>query len=131
MSNKPTYRYTPYELLLCRIDEDCDTEKHPNGQTKLFSYNADGFAETVNDEMHHLNDDTWMSEKLRASIIPIPMDEKPIHKTLLKIVENYISEEIKIAEETGYTDDICEGRRELAVSLQELLANARKEVADV
>jgi lactam utilization protein B len=59
------------------------------------------------------------------------MGEKPIHKQLLKIVENYISEEIKIAEETGYTDDICEGRREMAVAIQELLANARKEVADV
>ena len=63
--------------------------------------------------------------------MPDKIKEKPTHKTLLKIVENYISEEIKIAEETGYTDDVCEGRRELAVSLQELLANARKEVADV
>lgn len=129
--SEPTYRYTPYELLLCRIDEDCNTELHPNGQPKLFSYNADGFAETVNDEMHHLNDDTWLSEKLRASIIPIPMGEKPIHKQLLKIVEDYIRDEIKIAEETGYTDDICEGRREMAVAIQQLLANARKGVADV
>lgn len=63
--------------------------------------------------------------------MPNTIKDKSIHKTLLKIVEDYISEEIKISDETGYTDNICEGRREMAVAIQELLANARKEVADV
>lgn len=120
-------RYATYDLLLCEIDQDGVTQLHPNGQPRLFSYNSDGLSDVLSREMDYLNDCPLLQEDVR----PIPMGEKPIHKTLLKIVENYISEEIKISEETGYTDDICEGRREMAVAIQELLANARKEVADV
>ena len=128
--SEPTYKYAPYELLLCRIDEDCNTELHPNGQPKLFSYSSDPVNDLFNEACYEINECEERGE-YRNWIQPIPMGEKPIHKTLLKIVEDYISEEIKIAEETGYTDDICEGRREMAVAIQELLANARKEVADV
>jgi len=117
-------RYSTYDLLLCEIDQDGTTQVHPNGQPRLFSYNSDGLSDVLSREMDYLND----CKSLQEDVNPIPMGEKPIHKTLLKIVEDYISEEIKIAEETGYTDDICEGRREMAVAIQELLANARKEV---
>jgi hypothetical protein len=128
--SEPTYKYAPYDVLLCRIDEDCNQELHPNGQPKLFSYSSDPVNDLFNEACYEINECEERGE-YRNWIQPIPMGEKPIHKQLLKIVENYISEEIKIAEETGYTDDICEGRREMAVAIQELLANARKEVADV
>ena len=120
-------RYSTYDLLLCETDQDGVTQLHPNGQPRLFSYNSDGLSDVLSREMDYLNDCKSLQEDVR----PIPMGEKPLYKTLLKIVENYISEEIKIAEETGYTDDVCEGRREMAVAIQELLANARKEVSDV
>lgn len=120
-------RYSTYDLLLCEVDQDGVTQLHPNGQPRLFSYNSDGLSDVLSREMDYLNDCPLLQEDVN----PIPMGQKPIHKQLLKIVEDYISDEIKIAEETGYTDDICEGRREMAVAIQELLANARKEVADV
>lgn len=127
--SEPTYRYTPYDLLLCKTDEDGNQELHPNGQPKLFSYSSDPVNDLFNEACYELNE---CEEKAEYNnwVQPIPMGEMPIHKILVKLVENYISEEIRIAEETGYTDDVCEGRREMAVAIQEIMAYARKEVAD-
>jgi len=118
-------RYSPYEVILCETNQDGVTQLHPNGQPRLFSYSSDPVNDLLNEACYELNESDEKDE-YRNWLQPIPMGEKPIHKQLLKLVENYIQDEIEIAEETGYTDDICEGRRELAVTLQELLVKARQ-----
>ena len=77
--SKPTYRYTPYDLLLCKTDEDGNQELHPNGQPKLFSYSSDPVNDLFNEACYELNE---CEEKAEYNnwVQPIPMGQKPINR---------------------------------------------------
>ena len=72
---KSKYRYTPYELLLCKMDEDGNTELHPNGKPKLYSYSSDPVNDLFNEACYELNE---CDEKAEYNnwVVPIPMDHK-------------------------------------------------------
>ena len=80
--SKPTYRYTPYDLLLCKTDEDGNQELHPNGQPKLFSYSSDPVNDLFNEACYELNE---CEEKAEYNnwVQPIPMGQKPINRAKL------------------------------------------------
>ena len=80
--SEPTYKYAPYEVLLCRIDEDCNTELHPNGQPKLFSYSSDPVNDLFNEACYEINECEERGE-YRNWIQPIPMGQKPINREKL------------------------------------------------
>lgn len=80
--SEPSYRYTPYDLLLCKTDEDGNQELHPNGQPKLFSYSSDPVNDLFNEACHELNE---CDEKAEYNnwVQPIPMGQKPINRAKL------------------------------------------------
>ena len=82
--SKPTYRYTPYDLLLCKTDEDGNQELHPNGQPTLFSYSSDPINDLFNEACYELNE---CEEKAEYNnwVRPLPMGLKPINRK--KLVE--------------------------------------------
>lgn len=80
--SEPTYKYAPYDVLLCRIDEDCNQELHPNGQPKLFSYSSDPVNDLFNEACYEINECEEKGE-YRNWIQPIPMGQKPINRAKL------------------------------------------------
>jgi hypothetical protein len=80
--SEPTYKYAPYDVLLCRIDEDCNQELHPNGQPKLFSYSSDPVNDLFNEACYEINECEERGE-YRNWIQPIPMGQKPINRAKL------------------------------------------------
>ena len=97
--SEPTYRYTPYDLLLCKTDEDGNQELHPNGQPKLFSYSSDPVNDLFNEACYELNE---CEEKAEYNnwVQPIPMGQKPINKKQLTELLNIAYECVADAKRT-------------------------------
>ncbi len=94
--SEPTYKYTPYELLLCKTDEDGNQELHPNGQPKLFSYSSDPVNDLFNEACYELNESEERDEYrnwVQNVIQPIPMGQKPINRAkLIELLKQAIEE---------------------------------------
>jgi hypothetical protein len=75
-------KYSPYEVILCEIDQDCVTQLHPNGQPRLFSYSSDPVNDLLNEACYELNESDEKDE-YGNWVQPIPMGQKPINRAKL------------------------------------------------
>ena len=128
--SEPTYKYAPYELLLCRIDEDCNTELHPNGQPKLFSYSSDPVNDLFNEACYEINECEERGE-YRNWIQPIPMGEKPINRKKLTAILRQIEVGLVDAKHNCDNYDIFSSTKYITEQLESAMENLTLAIEEV